>query len=60
MLWQSCSSEMFWEQRDYFVRLERCLCCGLSLVGFCRVLSDNQLTGTIPSAVGQLSSLRDL
>jgi hypothetical protein len=27
------------------------------LVGFCRDLNSNQLTGTIPTTVGQLSSL---
>jgi hypothetical protein len=29
-------------------------------VDFCRDLADNQLTGTIPSTVGQLSSLEFL
>jgi hypothetical protein len=29
-------------------------------VDFCRLLHNNQLTGTIPSTVGQLSSLQQL
>jgi hypothetical protein len=39
-----------------------CRCGGLTLdfVDFCRYLNNNQLTGTIPSTVGQLSSLREL
>jgi hypothetical protein len=37
MLWQTC--DMFWGQRDCFVRMEVCLCCGLMfrrLAGTCR------------------------
>jgi hypothetical protein len=59
VLWHSY--DMFREQRDCSVRMEVCLCCGLML-GYRRrrLLSSNQLTGTIPSTVGQLSSLQYL
>jgi hypothetical protein len=58
VLWQW--SDVFWKQRDWFVRMEVCLCCGLMFSSIYRFLSNNQLTGTIPSTVGQLSSLQFL
>jgi hypothetical protein len=56
VLWQC--SDVFWEQRDYFVRKEGLCVCGLMF--FCRRLDNNELSGTIPSTVGQLSSLQFL
>jgi hypothetical protein len=58
VLWRSF--EMFWEQRDCCVRLEVCLVRCLMFRRFCRYLDGNQLTGTIPITVGQLSWLTDL
>jgi hypothetical protein len=31
-------SDMFWEQRDFFVRMEVCLCCGLMVLSILQVL----------------------